>query len=566
MRASTRTLVAALAAAAAVACGGCTDDNATEPTPAIDIALSQQTAAVEQNATAVITVTLTRAGGFTGVVGIVVTGVPVGVIVTALPPSIAPTAITSVLTIAAGPAATTGPATLTVHATGAGVAERTQTLALTVTPAAIGGRTAWDFCGAAAVPIWFAVQDGNGAWTRIAPAGTRFDFDIVSGRGGVAYVTSEDFTNPAARSPAFGLPGMAGVLPPVRHRALEALAHSAPATPGLASEPRYDLFIVYGTRPELAALGLEQCVSGKRVTGSVANLAAPWSADITLGNSSTFATPREPSFQLAGVASGPLDLVASRTVVDPTRGEGVVDRIIIRRGLNPADNSMLPALDFTAAEAFAPAVANLTVGNVGTDLPFVLSSIVTAGAPRGARLFVSSGLSAGPFRYYGVPASMLTAGDLHFAAAFVFSGDTGEFRGSGLYFEQPIDRTLTLGSPLPVPDVTTASATPYLRLRATGSLTTAYNRFVRVLFGQPGRSAMIEASSAYLAGATTYDLAIPDFTGVPGWTDDWALSQGVTPTGSFVTGFGFTGPGVSTPAPAEGVTFRFATNFGEVTR
>lgn len=565
MRGNTRTFVGALAIAAAATGSGCADENGTGPTPAIEIVVSRPTATVEQNTSEAITVTLTRAGGFTGAVGITVTGVPVGVIVTVVPASIAPPSTTSVLTIAAGPDAATGPATLTVHATGAGVAERTQTLALTVAPAPMGGRTAWDFCSAAAVPIWFAVQDGPGAWTRIEQGGPKFEFDITSGRGGVAYVTTADFTSPSpVRSLASGLPGMTGAALPVPHGVPEALPRDAPASPGHAAAPRYDLFIVYGTQPELAALGMEQCVAGRRVSGSVPNLGVRQFADITLGSSSAFATALEPTFQLTGVADGPLDLVASRTFVDPTTFEAIVDRLIIRRGLDLADNSTLPVLDFTAAEAFAPAVADLAVGNLGGDEAFVLSSIVTPGAPLGARIFVSSGLSTGPFRYYGVPAAIRVAGDLHFAAAFTFSGDEGEFRGSGLYFEQPTDRTVTLGPPLPVPDVRTVATAPHVRLRATGSLATAYDRYVRVHFGQPGRSATIEASAAYRFDAATYDLAIPDFTGVAGWSDDWGLKHGVTPTSWFVTGFGFTGPGVRSPTPAGGVTFRFASKFGDV--
>ena len=45
----------------------------------------------------------------------------------------------------------------------------------------------WTFCSAATTPIWLAVQDGAGAWTRVMPTGTTFKFDIGS-RGGVAYV------------------------------------------------------------------------------------------------------------------------------------------------------------------------------------------------------------------------------------------------------------------------------------------------------------------------------------------------------------------------------------------
>ena len=196
--------------------------------------------------------------------------------------------------------------------------------------------------------------------------------------------------------------------------------------------PRFDLFIVYGTQPELATQGLERCVTGKRVYGSVANMAPNQFAEITLGTARDDAEALEPTFQLTHVGGGPLDLIASRNVVDASMFPAMVDRIIMRRGLNPADNSTLPVLDFTGTEAFAPAVANLTVGNLGTDKAYVLSSIVTAGAPRGATISVVSQNGAGPFRYFGVPAAKQLAGDLHFVAAFVFSAEV-EFRGMGLY-------------------------------------------------------------------------------------------------------------------------------------
>lgn len=453
------------------------------------------------------------------------TGAPTGVTVTVAPPSIGAGSTSSVITIAAGPGAATGPAPLSVHATAPGVDGQTETVALTVT-AAVGGSTTWEYCSAADLPIWFAVQDGTGAWTRMAPGGTKFEFDVASGRGGVAYVTTTDFPMASATRSADEL---GGEIAAARLRRGRAVGVAASAASSLI--PRFDLFIVYGTQPELAALGVEQCLPGKRVNGSVANLALNQFAEITLGSARDYADALEPTFQLTRVDGGPLDLVASRNIV---------------------------------LEAFAPAVANLTVGNLGTDKPYVLSSIVTAGAPRGATISITSETSTGPFRYFGVPTANRLAGDLHFVAAVVFS-EEGDFRGTGLYFEDPTDRTVTLGSVLPMPNVEVVSTSPYVRLRATGSLTTAYNRYVRVLFGQPGRSVTMEASAAYLSNATTYDFAIPDFTGVAGWVDDWGLKQGVPPTNWFATGFGFTGTGVSRPAPVEGAIFQFAEKSGTIT-
>jgi hypothetical protein len=554
------------ALAAAAASSGCAHDNGIEPVPAIDITLSSQAVTVGQNASEAITIDVTRAGGATGAVDLAVTGAPAGVMVTATPPSIADGSTSSVITITVAATAPIGPATLTVHATASGVAEQAKTVALTVTPAAVGGATAWEFCSAAAVPIWFAVQDGTGTWTRIAPAGTKFEFDIASGGGGIAYVTTRDFAGtalPRSMAALWSDPLEAARF--LRNRDLDARAPSldGAASAGSSSPARYDIFIAYGTQAELSAQGLQQCVPGNRVGGSVANLGVNQSAEVTLGTSSALVSGLDPTFQLDRVADGPLDLVASRIIVDPVTSGAAVDRLIIRRGLDQADNSTLPVLDFTTGEAFAPVVANLTVNNSGPGQAYVLSSVVTSGASRGAEISVTSGVS-GPLLYYGVPSAKQAPGDLHFVAAFVFMGADVEFRGSGLYFTDPTDRTVTLGPMLPVPDVQTVSTTPSLRLRATGSLTMAYNRYVRVIFDQPGRSTTIEASAAYLSGATTYDVAIPDFTGVAGWVDDWGLKQGVPPTGWIVTGFGFTGDGVSRPAPVEGASFQFAMTSGTI--
>ena len=203
VRVNSRQLAATLVtAAAAVVLSSCESDTGTEVVPAIDIALSKQTVTLSQNASDAITVTLTRTGAPTGDVDLAVTGAPAGVTVTATPASIAAGSTSSVITIAAGPTAAPGTATLTVRATAPVVDQQTETVVLTIT-AAVGDRTTWEFCSAAELPIWFAIQDGNGAWTRIAPTGTKFEFDLASGRGGIAYVTTEDFSsNAGTRSAA----------------------------------------------------------------------------------------------------------------------------------------------------------------------------------------------------------------------------------------------------------------------------------------------------------------------------------------------------------------------------
>jgi hypothetical protein len=116
------------------------------------------------------------------------------------------------------------------------------------------------------------------------------------------------------------------------------------------------------------------------VTGSVANVAGNQGALIALG--SAFAAVENVSvdgtgFVVTGVQDGPVDLVAAR--VSGTGSTAALDRLIIRRALNPAYNSALPVLDFNSSVAFAPAEARLTVGNLGSDDPFVSTSYVTTG-------------------------------------------------------------------------------------------------------------------------------------------------------------------------------------------
>jgi hypothetical protein len=447
-----------------------------------------------------------------------------------------------------------------------------------VGPPPVTGNTTWEFCTAAATPSWLAVQDGDGAWTRVAPTGTTFTFNIGT-RGGVAYVYVASFTSgltAAGQTPALAR----GISPALATARLvrDAAAAGQPtrgASRSSATADRTELHVVYGTQAELNTQGTSQCVPGieKRVTGSVANVAGNQGALIALG--SAFAAVENVSvdgtgFVVTGVQDGPVDLVAAR--VSGTGSTAALDKLIIRRALNPANNSALPVLDFNSTEAFAPAEARLTVGNLGSDDPFVSTSYVTTGTI-GAPLFSDAAQGSGPFRYFGIPATKQRAGDLHIAV--VFTSPPGETepqtldntRFTGLYFKDPTDRSVTLGGPFAAPAVSTVATAPSVRLRATGPVPAEYARYVRAEFEQvtaPLRIASIGASAAYSSNATTYDLSIPDFTGVAGWDSDWGLKVGME-TDWIVTGIGFTGTGVSAPKPADGATIQGAFRVGRVT-
>src|SRR5438046_245322 len=146
-------------------------------------------------------------------------------------------------------------------------------------------------------------------------------------------------------------------------------------------------------------------------------------------------------------------------------GGDVITRLILRRDIDVPDSTTLPVLDFASAEAFAPAVANVSLDGLGAE-----------SAASGTRLLtdrdeLTVSLMIGPTTdvtrpYVALPESQLLAGDLQILAASVSAATTGSARSATLYFRTPTDRTLTLGAPLIPPTFSTVASAPALRLRA----------------------------------------------------------------------------------------------------
>ena len=140
-----RKLVTFGLAAAVAACGGGGSDTPTgtnpgTQTPTLDLAISGATVSVQQGATSQgLTLSITRGGGLTANVDLSVEGAPAGVTPVLTPASLASGATSSVLTLVAGSTATVGTANLTIRAKATGVADKTASLALTVTAAAAPG-------------------------------------------------------------------------------------------------------------------------------------------------------------------------------------------------------------------------------------------------------------------------------------------------------------------------------------------------------------------------------------------------------------------------------------------
>ncbi|HTK53801.1 MAG TPA: hypothetical protein VL308_18035 [Gemmatimonadaceae bacterium] len=535
------------------------------------LAANPATLTIPQGAGGTSTVNMTRTGGFAGAVTLTATGLPNGV--TAVFDPAAPTTNASTLTLTASATAATGTATVTIHGNATGLNEQTTTLALTVNAASGGsGNTSLEFCTADQTPIWLAFQDGaNGTWARVNPSGPKFQFNITQAKAGVAYVTSTPSAGVASapRSLAIRLVGYLQREMLLRNRPTR--ASYSYAAQSLATG--YSLTILYGSQAELNGRGTNLCLpgSGKTVNGTVAgvSLAQMQSASISLGSSTTSATSAG-TFQLTDVPDGALDLVAARSTTNTTTFVTSVDKMIIRRGVNAANNATLPVLDFGAAEAFEPVQATLTIGNLGTDVATVFTNYFTAAGSGAAGATVGASIlpSAGPFTYYGVPASKQIAGDLHLALAIAFPDLTtlDQERVAALYFKDPTDRTVTLGAALPAQTVSAAATAPYVRFRATGPIPADYGKLLDLEFTQPSatRSVSIIASESYLTGGATYDITVPDFSGVAGWDNNWGPKTG-SATDWRVSTYGFTGIGLGSLTPVDGATFKGAGRSGTIT-
>lgn len=454
------------------------------PTPTLAVAVAPTTTSIVAGASGSATATITRGGGFAGAVAMTSTGAPAGMTVTFTPASIDPSATTSAVAIAVGAGVAAGSYPIVISAAGTGVTTATATLTVAVTAPSGGSNVTVTYCTEDA-PIWLAVQDGNGAWTRVTPnAGTNtYQFTINSGRGGVASVDT--------------------------------------------SGTGFDLSIAYATTAEFNGFSgtsaLATC-GGKRVNGSVANVANTQVANVSLGASSAFVNPLTGlTFQLTDVAAGPQDLFASRVNFATFRA----DRIILRRALNIANNGTIPVLDFNAAEAFAPVSANVTVANLGADTASAISIYSgTRGSAFGFLQTISDIVSSSGARPFdAIPASQLNASELQqmFVTANLAGSDLID-RFAGVYFRTPSDRTVTLGPVLSAPTVTRIAGGSSSQVRVQLSLQTEYNRFFDASFTQSGsnRSASVFATAGYTGGGA-WDVSIPDLSAATGWQSTWGL-------------------------------------------
>ncbi len=447
--------------------------------------------------------TITRNAGFTGSVTFSVTGLPLGLLVAVTPTTVTGNSGSLLILNAAAP---NGTYPVTIHGTGGG-GEQTVTLQVVIAPPTTGS-IHWQFCtgNVRSVQYFFALKDGNGAWTRIVPDTTAtlgvnmFSFNITQPTASVALVT-----------------GDAG---------------------------GFRTTIYQYTAQEMAAVAASECAlypgaTTRNVNVSVAGLRQSEVSLLAVGGWVAI------SGNFSNLLPGPLDLVAVRDSITQL-ADIIPNRVIIRRGLNPASGSALPTADFAAAESFASTTSTWTFGNVGSDGFSVNQFFATAGGATGElKLAPGADNTATARAVYGIPLAQTITGDLQEVIATTTTLGTPvaapnhAMRQIIAYARTLSDRSISFGPSLPAPTVTVVSGAPAGRLRAQGTLPTEYQAGVSFDVTQTttARFATIHTTRGFLGGSSTYDVQIPDFSAAVGWDTNFALRTG-SATNWWVSGGG----------------------------
>ena len=490
-------------------------------------------------------ITLVRNAGFTGSVSFSITGLPSTLFVGFTPSSTTGNTSTAVVLNLGTP---NGEYIGTITGTSA-QGNQSVTFRIVVAPPSTGS-IKWKFCSGSLPRYFVAVRDGTGPWTRLMPANdTSYSFNISSGRGELAYVNLDS--------------------------------------------GGYRVSVYQYTAQEMAARAASQCKLVQNVTTRTANGTFGGVTGFrvsTVGMGWWFGSANgNGSFSLLNLPPGPLDVIAARQndFADPSAIP--VDRMIIRRGQNPAAGASMPVLDFGAAESFAPTAATWTFLNATGQSFGVTQMFTTVGGSTGIfGSIVGIDGAAQNRTVYGVPLAQTQAGDLHqliATVATVAPTPNNPVRAT----RQIIHYARTLGVPDtltfgPVMPAATVSAVVSGRLRAQGTLPTEYNTGVSFDVTQTttARFFSIHTTRGFLGAGSTYDIQMPDLSGAIGWDTQYAIRTGIS-TNWAVSGGGptldffdvrnvfnstrsqWTGAMTGVVAPADGATYYMGRTFGIAT-
>jgi len=446
-------------------------------TPATSVSLAQ-------GANTNVTVNIARAGGFTGGVNLTVTGLVNGLSASFNPPSATGATSTLTLTATAGLAVAAYP--IVIRGNFTGLAE--QTVNLTVNVTASGGGTgnvtvSFAACALADRAVWVAFQDGTaGAWTRVTGTNDIYQFNITSGKGGVAWVVL-----------------------------------------GTGSST---INVNYYSQAEMTAATLNFCgaaATGKTVNATVANLPGGAQGRVSFAGGFTAALANGP-VQLTNVLDGAHDLVA---YAGPLLGPTAADRVFLARGLNPANGGSLGTVDFTGAGSFAVTPGTITLaGGAGGEVYSQGMFYLTGASCVGSVLYSIGSFAGSPFTAYGIGTANQAATDFHRLTVTAIQGTT-DFRTVTEDFKNIGNRTLTLPSALGTVTASNAAG-PYKRPMLVTTFPAELNSSALMFFSDQtvvGKGGTITATAAWLGGLNV-SLTLPDFSALSGWLNTWAPATG----------------------------------------
>jgi len=327
------------------------------------------------------------------------------------------------------------------------------------------------------LPTFFAHQNPDGSWTSVvSDANGTFAFNSTS-KASIIWVT-QDAT---------------GFSTHVIYATVAELATLAPVCPGAAPL--------------------------RTLHGTVANLPPSADAVVAMGNVSSNAT----AFDMAAVPPGSLDLFAAARV--PTGGDYDVASVILRRGLDPADDATLPALDFGTPEATPTVTNSLTFGPLNAaETTSVRNYFSTTTTSPQAYLTSHANVTSSPHTFVSVPASITQTGDLHMLSVDAWSNGNATLRSTARYYRVPSDQTLALGPALytPMVDVLTAStpARVLVRLdRQAEYASLAYARYAQT--DAQGRTWKwdVAMTTGFNPSSTLWSLTMPDIAHITNFPD-----------------------------------------------
>jgi hypothetical protein len=474
---------------------------ATFSAPGFSVAIVPASISVPQGATATVAANITRLGGFAGVVTLSLIGGPPGLTIAPNPTNVTGESATLSFTAAASLGAGNFP--ITILATSPGASQQTLTLPVKVTPSGGGaGNVTFSFasCDPTQVPVWVAVQNGAGAWTRVQQgAGNTFTFAITS-VGGIAFVTG--------------------------------------------SGTSYSTTVLYLNASEATSIATgsvcdANAQTGTRTLTTNALNTGPQDITVTLGGASTtFTDPAPPAgghrFTLNNFPAGRRDLIGSKSLIQ-ANGLTRIEKMILRRSTAYSATAFPPSIDFAGPESFVPLLHFVTLGNLSGDRSSVSESFMsTNGASES--FFESVGTfspaAAADFvPIYTLPDSLLVPGDYHslFIGAEPQAGNGTSGRFGLLLFHASANQmvaNLVLGPTLATPIVSMLGSTPNVRMRAQLPLQAAYNAAVNAEFSQNDLSANVTITAGYSGGApATWTMDMPDLS-TAGYDAAWGLKSG----------------------------------------